>query len=314
MRIVAEKLIMLRKRAGLTAEALAEKAKIGRATITRIENGHTANHSTNTIRKLAAALHCRPEDLGTPPEGEDKGQLFLGRQAISVPMSAASQNALSLIALRYGEKAETILELAPLLFDIIARESLIERRRNLAELCAHRDAIEAMSSRYPHLSRRFTNDWAADEFHHREEQSIRRDDLRGDFVHADDSLDDSFYPDEFDDECDNPFVAHLRDRCQRIAEEGYEAANVEAVSRWSGPVYEIGHAEAKMLVGGDENLAHGIASGAVPIAAIPKDLLKDDRMADRQTWIRNRLAESAARVSELLGGLGIADLLGEESQ
>lgn len=69
-----------------------------------------------------------------------------------------------------------------------------------------------------------------------------------------------------------------------------------------------------MLVGGDENLAHGIASGAVPIAAIPKDLLKDDRMADRQTWIRNRLAESAARVSELLGGLGIADLLGEESQ
>ena len=305
MRIDAQKLIMLRKRANFTAEALAEDAKIGRATITRIENGHTVNHSANTVRKLAAALHCRPDELATPPEADDRGLLFSDRQATSVTMSAACQNSLSLVAHRYGEKAETILELAPLLFDIIARESLIERRRNLAELRSHREAIAAMSKHFPHLSGRFTHDVGADQFDYREELSIERDDLRGDFVHAGESMTDSFYPDGFDDECDNPFVTHLRQRCQRIAEEGYESARIEAFSRWLSPIYELGFAEAGEFSGGADDLADAIVRGAVPLATIPKELLKDDRVADRQEWMHQRMAENASRASTMLEGLGV---------
>jgi len=311
MQINPEKLIMLRKRDRLTAEGLAELAGVGRATITRIENGRTAAHNATTIDRLCKALGCKPDDLATPPEKSDPAKLFVSRQSTPYDMSAACQNALSLVALRYGEKPETILELAPLLFDLIARESLIERRDTLAALRSHREAIGAMASKFPHFSGRFTNDWEADDFEHREEMSIDRDDLRGEFVHADDSMNDSFYPDGFDEECDNPFVAYLKGRCERLGQWGYEVPRMDAISRWLGPTYELCLPEAAELAGGDDQLAHAIVSGVVPVASIPKDLLKDERLSDRQEWMRQRLSESADKTNALLAELGLTDILGE---
>lgn len=302
MQINAQKLIALRKSANLTADALAEAAGIGRATITRIENGHTSSSSSNTVKKLADVLRCRPDDLAKPPEADDSGVLRR-RQATNVDMSVESQNALWLVARRYGESAETILELAPLLFDIVARESLIERRRSVAELSSHRIIMEAMANRFPHMGGRFTYDCEVDGYISREETSIRRDDLRGDFVHIHGTLIDSFYPDDFDEECDNPFVVHIRERCQRVANEGYEDANLEAISRWGGPVYELGRNEAKALAGEDEDLANALIQGHVPLAKMPKELLKADRVSDRQEWIRQRAAETASKASVLLDQL-----------
>lgn len=311
MQINPEKLIMLRKRNRLTAEALAELAGVGRATITRIENGRTAVHTATTIGRLCKALGCKPEDLASPPEKTDPAKLLSSRQSTPHDMSAACQNALSLVAIRYGEKPETILELAPLMFDLIARESLIERRDTLAALRAHRDAIGAMASKFPHFSGRFTNDWEADDFEHREELSIDRDDLRGELVHADNSMNDSFYPDGFDEECDNPFVAHLKGRCERLGQRGYEVPRLDAISRWLGPTYELCLAEAAELAGGDDELAHALVSGVVPVASIPKELLKAERLSDRQEWMRQQRSESADRTNALLAELGLADILGE---
>jgi transcriptional regulator with XRE-family HTH domain len=55
-----EKLIFLRKEAGLTAEALADAAHVGRATITRIENGKAGAPRTETVKRLASTLKCQP--------------------------------------------------------------------------------------------------------------------------------------------------------------------------------------------------------------------------------------------------------------
>lgn len=305
MQISSCKLIALRKRANLTAEALAQESGIGRATITRIENGHTTSSTSNTVKKLAEALRCRPEDLATPPEADDQVNPLSNRFTMKVEMSAACQNALSLIAARYREQPTTILELAPLLFDIIARESLMERRHNLEQLSLHRDAINAMSNRFPHLSGRYTWDWEAQDFDGREEHSIARDDLRGEFVHADETLSDHFYPHEYDDTSSNPFVAHLRQRYERIAAEGYEAARIDGISHWLGPDYELGFSEASKLAGNDEELADAIVRGVVPIPIIPKDLLKEERTADRQEWMRERIAEHAQRTSALFEKLGL---------
>ena len=311
MQINPEKLIMLRKRNRLTAEALAQLAGVGRATITRIENGRTAAHTATTINRLCKVLGCKAEDLALPPEKTDPAKLFSSRQSTPFDMSAACQNALSLVALRYGEKPETILELAPLMFDLIARESLIERRDTLAALKSHRNAIGAMASKFSHFSGRFTNDWEADDFEHREELSIDRDDLRGELVHADESMNDSFYPDGFDEECDNPFVTHLRGRCEHLGQRGYEVARIDAVSRWLGPTYQLCLPEAAELAGGDDELAHAIVTGVVPVESIPKELLKDERLSERQAWMRQKQSESAARTHALLAELGLADILGE---
>ncbi|MDZ4137677.1 MAG: helix-turn-helix transcriptional regulator, partial [Erythrobacter sp.] len=126
-----EKLIFLRKEAGLTAEALADAAHVGRATITRIENGKAGATRTETVKRLASTLKCQPADLFKPPEPDQARSLFDDRAPLDLSISTAAQNALELVAMRYNETRETILELAPLLFDLVARESLFERNERL---------------------------------------------------------------------------------------------------------------------------------------------------------------------------------------
>lgn len=313
MQINSEKLIMLRKQKDLSAEALAEASGVGRATITRIENGRTATQNRTTVERLCKALRCKPEDLATPPEKVEAGNSLSSRRATPYGMRIASQNALALIAARYDEKPETILELAPLLFDIFARESLIARREALTELRSRRAAIGAMSNKFPHLSGRFTVDWEAEDFDDREQVSIDRDDIRGEFVHADSAWSDSFYPNEFDEEGDNPFVFHLKARCERLGACGYEAPRVDVITRSFGPVYDIGLPEAAKLAGGDDDLAQAIVAGWVPVASIPKELLNEERLADRQKWLREKQSESKARSAALFAELGLAEILGEEA-
>lgn len=312
MQIIPEKLIVLRKAARLTVQKLAEEALVGRATITRIENGRTSTSNGTTIKRLAKALGCRPEELSTPPEDGNLLTALAHRRSVKVEMNAASHNALLLIAARYGEQAATVLELAPLLFDMVATESLLERRQNLAVLRQHRDAISEMSDRFPHLAERFTWDWNAASFDDREERSIARNDLRGEFVHADETMDDHFYPNDYDESADNPFVAHLRRRWGQISEAGYQSPTIEAMPRWTGPYYEIGIAEAGKIAGGDENLTAAIVSGAIPIVSIPTDLRNEGRMIERQAWMRERIAENAERADAIFKDLGIDTSLFEE--
>lgn len=54
-------LLRMRLRLALTQDQLATRAGLQRPTITRLENGDEAR--VTTIRKLADALECSPEDL-----------------------------------------------------------------------------------------------------------------------------------------------------------------------------------------------------------------------------------------------------------
>ena len=61
-RQVAEKLVELREKQGLTQLQLSELAGIDRKTINRIENGHFSP-SIDTLTRLALALHVSISDL-----------------------------------------------------------------------------------------------------------------------------------------------------------------------------------------------------------------------------------------------------------
>lgn len=97
-----EKLIFLRKEAGLTAEALADAAHVGRATITRIENGKAGATRTETVKRLASTLKCQPADLFKPPEPDQARSLFDDRAPLDLSISTAAQNALELVAISSG--------------------------------------------------------------------------------------------------------------------------------------------------------------------------------------------------------------------
>lgn len=298
MQINPQKLIFLRNRAGWSTQKLAEESQLGRATITRIENGHTRESNSHTVTQLSRVFRCRAEELSTPPDADDVPERLSDRRAPKEEMSAATRNAVSLIALRYGEKPSTILELAPLLFDLVAKESLIDRRKSLNEVRGYRQAIEAVADRFPHMGSRFTYDYEVDQFELREERSIAREDIRGEYVHADASYGDALYPDDYDDASNNPFVRHLQKRCEQISAEGFEAPRIEAIPRWYSPDYEIGLAEADGLSGGDAVLSKAILQGIVSLSSIPDELKKSGRVEARQQWMRERVDENRRKVAE----------------
>lgn len=298
-----EKLIFLRKEAGLTAEALADAAHVGRATITRIENGKAGATRTETVKRLASTLKCQPADLFKPPEPDQARSLFDDRAPLDLSISTAAQNALELVAMRYNETRETILELAPLLFDLVARESLFERNERLTELSARRDSVAGMDRHFSHLGGRFLHDWQAEEVEVLEEASIRKRDLRASHVLGSDSIEDAFVPLDYDEECDNPFVGHLKRRIQAVQRDGAEAPSIDVWPIWRSPTYDIGSQEALVVAQGDEELARAILTGAIPLARLPKSLRVPDAEEARLAWMRQQKAQHDEKLQELLGDL-----------
>jgi len=298
-----QKLIFLRKEAKLTAEALAVEAGVGRATITRLENGTAGATRAETARRLANALKCQIADLFTPPAAEQSQTIFTDRVPLSISISSAAQNALELVAIRYNETRETILELAPLLFDLLARESLLERSRHLAELCIRRDAVASMGEHYSHLGGRFLHDWQAEEVESREETSIRNRDIRAVYVLDDDRVEDAFVPTDYDDECNNPFVDYLNRRLVNVKSDSETAPSLHVWPVWRSPSYEIGSEEALAIARGDEDLARAILSGAVPLAKIPKNLRNPDAEEARIDWMREQKAKHDHKLEELFADL-----------
>lgn len=69
-RVLGERIKKLRERAALTQEELAQKAKVGRATISRLENGKEYAN-TRTLRSIAKALGLNLADL-ILAEGSDQ--------------------------------------------------------------------------------------------------------------------------------------------------------------------------------------------------------------------------------------------------
>ena len=298
-----EKLIFLRKEAGLTAEALADVAHVGRATITRIENGKAGATRTETVKRLASTLKCQPADLFKPPEPDQARSLFNDRAPLDLSISTAAQNALELVAMRYNETRETILELAPLLFDIVARESLRERSGRLAELGARRDAVGEMGRHFSHLGGRFLHDWQAEEVEVQEETSIRKRDLRASYVLESTKIEDAFVPLDYDEECDNPFVDHLKRRMEEVRQDGDDAPSLDVWPVWRSPSYDVGSAEALIVAQGDEELARAILTGAIQLSKLPKHLRGAEAEEARMAWMRQQKAQHDAKLTELFGDL-----------
>jgi transcriptional regulator with XRE-family HTH domain len=69
-----DRLLELRKAAGLTQQALAFKAGLSISVVVHIERGRIPDPRVSTVRAIAGALGCKVDDLlaggpGAPPEG-----------------------------------------------------------------------------------------------------------------------------------------------------------------------------------------------------------------------------------------------------
>jgi transcriptional regulator with XRE-family HTH domain len=296
---ISERLKELRDLRGLSQEALAQKARLNKQTIYRLENGRQPPRQ-KTIQRLAPALGVEPEvltgekpipsDRARPPESKDPAQL-------NIRLDPFIRNAFSLLALRYRVPIKSIVKVAPLLFFLAAEESLKRRRKILEEFEVASSHAEDLRANLPHLPLGWTATYYASKA---EEMSIANRDLFASDLFASETKSDPLsygWPEEYNEEKDNPFSAYLKELA-----EAHEDIAVEAV----GPTrteYEVGRSEAIELAGGDERLAEGLLNGWGLIHEIPRNLLGKGAVSERVEWLRRKVeqAEQAAAEQARMG-------------
>ena len=147
------------------------------------------------------------------------------------------------------------------------------------------------------------HDCEAEEVETQEEISIRKRDLRASYVLESTMIEDAFVPQDFDEECDNPFVDHLKRRMEKVRQDGDDAPSLDVWPVWRSPSYDVGNGEALVLAQGDIELARSILTGAVQLARLPKNLRGADAAEARLGWMREQKALHDEKIAELLGDL-----------
>ena len=292
-----QRLRVLRKKKRMSREKLAEKSEVSERQIARIESSATRVRGT-TLSRLAKALG---EDLETlvgdapvkpaPPAAEPTQWGFRVSPQLCL--------AYDLVSHRYGPSRREIIELAPLLFTLLAEGSLAWRRHCLEEV---EEAVERLSDcgKKSHLyfashSHLLEEGWGT------EEMSIAAADLRGDKVRSEGSSFDFMKDDLY---AVTPFADYLRQLATDLDISGKvdffpeTAAHVavgELDAIWGADPYQICREKLDEITGGSERACSALAYGDVQLSKIPKELMTPEAKEERVAWLEEMGAEGAER-------------------
>lgn len=305
----------------LSQEALAKKAKLSKESIHRLEKGGQAQSGARekTILGLAKALSVEPGVLTgeLPIPGEDKtapsapDAIAFEMYPMNYRVDGAVRNAFTIAALRYNVPVARIVELAPLLFVLAAEGSLEHRRKKLSELTEVFCRGDALRPNFLHLPFEIVPNFRADDAIAAEQESIDKYDILATTL-PDDIFNTPPVKDGYDEDEDNPFVKWLQAEADKLK----GAASIERFHRHD-TTFHVCPEDAAILAGGDEKLAASILRGCVVLHKMPRELLSDDAIEARLTWLREQqqIYESSLFSLEDLGleELGVNAAGDEES-
>lgn len=302
MKIEGKILIELRRRNAWSIADLSSKAKgVSEATIMRIENNQTMRHNKSTIERLARALKTDQETLSGEKNLADfrESTRDSSSSQLRIRLSNEARNSLVFVGQRYRVKLEHILEVAPLLFHLVAGESLQKRSRALEEIEQRRAALETAGSQVSHISGRLTSDWQADNLAGLEEASIANNDLFGLAIDDDESVDDPRCY-NYDHAGENPFARFLKDKTEELNKlSGWQGA-IEAIDEDYMAGYSICRPEVEAFCEGDERAAELLIDGIIGLHEIPNELRAHTCTSDRNSWIKQTADSKLPELSELL--------------
>jgi transcriptional regulator with XRE-family HTH domain len=267
---------------GWSLDRLSSEAGVNRQTIYRLESGKTTTTRSHTLDRLAKALQTTLEVLcGDDIEVGAVAQEAAPQSQMNVRLPRDVRNAISLVALRYGVNASSIIEGAPLLFLCAAELSLKVRQEKLDRYQERLREVDSDNT-LPHVPIYELRTWQIDAALSREQESIEARDIFGGLVHEFDE-DAEFYGVSFVDSEKNPLVRFVRDWVEQI-----EGASLDSWHPENGASFELGRDEAAALVGGDEEAIEHILAGRAALHELPRDLRKQGDTGGRAKWAREQ--------------------------
>lgn len=268
-KINPDRLGALLNKCRLSQKELAAKIGTDVGTVSRWKTGKIKNIRSNKLARLCEVLGITPAELcadGPLPEATATAAL---RGQVTMMLDTACRNALALVARRYGVTRRQIVEVAPLLFAIMAEQSLAERRNRL-------DGYYDAAPSHLRGSLRGPYDEDDHELLGAEERSIRQRDLfaarvgdRGENHHK-----------------ANPFAVFLS---KMLYETDLKKGNGVTWEEGEAPSYLIGIEELIDLLGKDVDACKLVLSGAVALAEMPRDTRKATPEA-RASWVKEKAA------------------------
>lgn len=288
MKIDPDCLRKLRQQKGLSRPQLAERAKITARTIQRLENEpqRTQKSQEHTLNGLAKALSVEPDVLiGELPLPESDEMLADNPERVQIGAQIAPKTRLAydLTKRRYGVSVTEVINIAPLLFALLAEGSLAWRREKLQATYEAIDHLRQIESKFEHGivdGLIWTEEGLEAEAH-----SIDENDLFGKELY-------DFSGDmPFDPSTNNPFVSYLRKLADDLAIPDVVSVEPDDLSFGSPlkfPDYDVCLKE----LDSDEDIVRlCLIAGRVRLSDMPEELMAEDAQEERKKWLEDNLMD-----------------------
>ena len=295
-----------RKRKGLTQEQLAEAVKCTKDTVSRWERGTVQAVRRSYREALCKALGTTWSKLTAPAPEETESDRLFGRVAVSASIRAHGRAALQLVAMRYGVPPHEILELAPLLFLVLAERSLLHRRQRLKDIDSAFDELdERVTANLAHLGPQvLARSISADDCLVEESKSIDNRDVFGHSI-------------DWTEQDEGPFMYFMRELVAELPKGlvsmvSYDGATIDSYRLAEGTLRQaLGLAD-----GTDARVLNHIWYGGLDLAEClrQKGALGEDEYVQ---WLDDEcdraVAESDRHLRELFPEEPLADLPNEDT-
>lgn len=294
LEVDAESLKALRKRRGLSRSRLAGKAKVSERQIARLESGSSRQAvRATTMEGLAKALGAEVGELSgaTSVATQEEEPAPREDKRMGLRVSAPLHLAFELVRFRYGPTPRQVIELAPLLFVLLAEGSLAWRKKHLA-------AVDEAVRRLLELNDETSLFFGVEDFWQGmvyEEGSIEAADILGDDV-----------PEPRDLPMGHsavPFATYLHKMADDLGTEGVvnfdpTDSAVGWLGIWGAEPYEVCRDTLADLTGGSKYARWALVHGDVRLSEVPKELLKMEAKDDRVAWLESKLSDEVRNREE----------------
>lgn len=288
MKIVPETLRKLRKDSGLSQQGLADRARVDKKTVARIEGGKGGEARQGTALDIAKALGVEPKVLAAEPASEameDRELRRHGYVGAKVHFRGETILAYDLVRDRYGVDMWDVIDAAPLLFTLLAEMSLADRRRR-------HQAMNAAWATYwtavpEHLRASIADHEAGSQV---EDELIEKRDLFGRHIPE---MYDWWAGNRDHDKALDPFFDFLSELVKDLGPDN-DAIDYEDMMSFAGdlPSARIFETYRELLTGGSPRADYALSHGYVRLGQIPKHLRGEDEGNDQVAVERTEWLES----------------------